>query len=62
MEYKSPHDQLFDLIEEYKISYGYSTMEAITEMRKDLQAKKKNYPARSRLWRQIRQIPDYLIC
>ena len=49
MEYKSPHDQLFDLIEEYKISYGYSTMEAITEMRKDLQAKKKT----------IRQEADY---
>ena len=41
MEYKSPHDQLFDLIKEYEISYGYSTMEAITQMRKDLQAKKK---------------------
>ena len=41
MEYKSLHDQLFDLIEEYKISYGYSTIAAITEMRKDLQAKKK---------------------
>ena len=41
MEYISPHDQLFDLIEEYKIHYGYSTMEAISEMRKALQAKKK---------------------
>ena len=41
MEYQTPREKLFDLILEYQLHYGGSRMEAIAEMRKDLQAKKK---------------------
>ena len=41
MEYQTPREKLFDLIQEYQLHYGNSRMEAIAEMRKDLQAKKK---------------------
>ena len=41
MEYQTPREKLFDLILEYQLHYGNSRMEAISEMRKYLQSKKK---------------------
>jgi len=40
-EWKNPREKLFDLVQDYQSHYGCSFKEAIAEMRKDLQAKKK---------------------
>ena len=41
MDYISPKEKLFDLVAEYQIHYNYTFKEAIAEMRKNLQDKKK---------------------
>jgi hypothetical protein len=45
MEYISPRDKLIDLIKEYQTCHTVSEVQAITEMRKILQAKKKTVQA-----------------
>jgi hypothetical protein len=35
----NPREKLFDLIQEYQFTYGVSRKQAVTEMRKALQAK-----------------------
>jgi len=39
MENQAPREKLFDLIQEYQFTYGVSRKQAVTEMRKALQAK-----------------------
>ena len=39
MDYISPKEKLFDLVEDYQISYGFTMKQAVAEMKKQLQAK-----------------------
>ena len=39
MKNQAPREKLFDLIQEYQFTYGVSRKQAVTEMRKALQAK-----------------------
>ena len=39
MEYQTPREKLFDLIQEYQLHYGVNRKQAVAEMKKELQAK-----------------------
>ena len=39
MEYISPKEKLFDLIQEYQLHYGVSRKQAVADMKKALQAR-----------------------
>jgi len=39
MENQTPREKLFDLIQEYQFQYGVSRKQAVSEMKKALQAK-----------------------
>ena len=39
MEYISPKEKLFDLIQEYQLHYGVSRKQAVAAMKKELQAR-----------------------
>ena len=39
MEYISPKEKLFDLIQEYQLHYGVNRKQAVAAMKKELQAR-----------------------